>query len=529
MKPAGVILAGAAALAAGHAPVASAQIDAPGTPVLDGLQAIELPADLSAAADVRWRDVGGFLIGLRRNGVYSWQPGNEAPELVATLAGQPFSRASRYGDHSRIGSGGGDADSLIFGGDLFGVWRLADGRATALKANVEIVGDLDQQGEWAVAVGLARRPDPGQERHDVWEPHIAWMLDAAGDVKGLLPTRDGGKALDACFPVEPSVSRFVGDGLVLVVPGAEPGAYLYDANRALQAVVDLEALDIGDLACGDQERDRLDQEDSRAAWLGQHRFIDEVVANDRGDVFLFVRHVLAQNDGPAATSPATGVASRLPATPAPNPAPDDDENGGAVSTPAGGAAADRTVVSVKVFSAGQASTASPGTASPLPGNPETLAANATAAGAAIRSVAFSVEEFKEAGLQEVRASAGGDGPIVLTRDQADRLRELIRQRDTASVHVADASAADIDVPGSPAPGAPQADVCWDIVHARVEDLQATATATCAVRSNRADARLRADLSGDRLVLLLRGATRLAGGDHDRPAQLFQARLRAGDR
>lgn len=365
-------------------------------PVLGGLRSLGLPDELSAAADVRWQADGGLLLGLAHDGVYSWQFGGSSVELQATLSGTTQGRAARYGNYSRLG--GGTTDALVFAGDLFGVYVQRGGRTTAIKKNLEIVGDVDQRDGLVVAVGLARQPEPSPGPDDIWEPYIAWLVGAEGDARGLLPTLDGGIALEACHVVELAVSRFVADDLVLVIPGAEPGAFLYGLDGSLRQTVDGDALSATRPDCGPEQRSLLRNEDARNAWLRRHRLIDDVVANHEGDIFFFVRHVMDRE-------------------PSPETAPD--------------------------------------------------------------------------GALEVTTNLWAD-----------------TESESSSV--------------------PKANVCWDIIHARVDDLRPVATAPCAVRSGRADARLRVDLAGDRAVLLNRGVTRLGSRDAGRPAAAFEARLRAGD-
>lgn len=69
---------------------------------------------------------------------------------------------------------------------------------------------------------------------------------------------------------------------------------------------------------------------------------------------------------------------------------------------------------------------------------------------------------------------------------------------------------------------PRGRICWDLVHAQVGDLRTVARQPCVVESEFADTRLRADLRGDRAVILLRGGA-LRGADV-RAAEAFEARL-----
>ncbi len=47
-------------------------------------------------------------------------------------------------------------------------------------------------------------------------------------------------------------------------------------------------------------------------------------------------------------------------------------------------------------------------------------------------------------------------------------------------------------------------ICWDLLHAHVDDFRNVTKLPCAVESEFADARLRADMLGKRTVILLRG-------------------------
>lgn len=436
-------------------------------PVLEDLRPLAPPSQIALAADVRWQTGGSVLVGLRRDGVYSWRPGTQGFEPVATLAGTTYRRAGRYGNYSRLG--GGPAGSLVFAGDLFGVYRQRDGRITALKTNLEIVGDLDHRAGWTVAVGLSRQPEPSPGPDDIWEPYVAWLFDAEGGVRDLLPTGDGGVALDSCYPVELSLSRFVADDLVLVIPGAEPGVFLYGTDGTLLGALDVGAFSASRPDCGPEQKPLLYEKEFRIAWLGRHRVIDEVVANGEGDVFFFVRHM---DGGEAAASVLSNdsQASALPVGEAKKAAADEED--------AGVSGGESTVVALGLGS--------------LP----------------VSEVGKLVEEAGSQG-----------GTVVLTGERAARLLAA------ASAQAGADGAKPLSVES--VPPVPWRKVCWDIVHARVADLRRVSTMPCAVTSELADARLRADVSGDRAVLLIRGATRLASGNSERPAELFEARLRAG--
>lgn len=436
-------------------------------PVLEGLRSLDAPDSIGSAADVRWQSDGSLQVGLRQDGVYVWRPGTRGSELLATLAGTTHRRAGRYGNYSRLG--GGPAGGVVFAGDLFGVYRQQDGRITPLKTNLEIVGDLDEQDGWTVAVGLARQPEPFPGPDDVWEPYVAWLLDTEGGVQGLVPTRDGGAALDACYPVELSLARFVADDLVLVIPGAEPGAFLYGTEGMLRGTVDVATFSGSRPDCGPEQKPLLYKEEFRTAWLSRHRVIDEVAANGEGDVFFFVRHV--EERRPVSATPGSTSVGSTAVRP----------RASVERTDAGGTGEERPTV-----------------------------------------VALSLDSLPAGELEALLDGAASEsGQIVLDGELAARV--------VAAARAQAAGSEGARPPGSPTLPPAKAGVCWDLVHAHVEDLGRVSTAPCVLKSEMSDARLRVDLSGDRAVLLVRGATRLASGAVARsvPSEFFLARLRAG--
>ncbi len=450
--------------------VTSTMAQGPGSlpPVLEGSRLLDTPNELAAAADIRWQADGSLLVGLREDAVHSWKPGTLETGPVATLAGTTYRRAARYGNYSRLG--GGPPGGLVFAGDLFGVYRQRGGRIEGLKENLEIVGDLDHHSGWTVAVGLARQAEPSPGPEDLWEPYVAWLFDAEGGTRGLLPTRDGGVALDSCYPVELSIARFVADDLVLVIPGAEPGAFLYGTDGTLRGTVSLDALSASRPDCRPEQKALLYEEEYRTAWLARHRVLDEVAANGEGDVFFFVRHGEDVSSAPLVSRSTNGA---------------------------------------------RAATAQNASARQVAAGRESIGAGEGKA----TVVALSLDGISGREVEDLLAEAASEGGLVVLN--GDRAAQVLA--------AAKAQTAEVESP-SPTSSAAETGVCWDIVHARVEDLHETSTVPCAVRSDLGDARLRVDLSGDRAILLVRGPTRLASGGaaRPRPSELFEARLRAGN-
>ena len=349
-------------------------------PRLEQVTALDLPEEVETASDVRWQEDGSLLVGVGGNGIYSWHVGEERAELVATLAGSSLVRVGRLQDYSRLG--GAASGVLSFSSFAFGIFSTGQDGTSSPKA-IELVGDIDRRGRMTAAVGLSRNTDHSRDSH--WESHVAWLIPDGGEPRGLVPS-EGAEDMGWCMAAGLALIRFVANERVLVVPGFELGVLVFGNDGRLQDSLDLRLLS-ADRNCElaePEQRFLLVEPPYLRAWLSRRRVIDEVVADDAGNVFFFVRHVP--------------------------------------------------------------------TAIPFPaGSPEPTA---------------------------VTAVIKPSGEVLVSREGG--------------------------FPESPA--RPRSRVCWDLVHAHVDDFDRVTNLPCAVEAEFADARLRADVRGERAVILLRGDT-----------------------
>lgn len=264
-------------LAAANAVVLGAPPDGP---ALDGLAPLELPEEVATASDLRWGEDGVLLLGVDGHGVYSWPVGADHAELVVTLAGSPLGAMGGNRNYSRLG--GFSAGAFAFSSFADGVLRHDEGEFSYSKA-VSIVGDVDRRHGRTAIVGVSRGEDGD------WEDRLAWLIPDDGTVRGLLPRRTESSHWSLAKYL--GVVRVLSENRVLVIPGLEPGVFLYDESGRLRDTLGTEALFAESPWRITPEQDRLLIEKAwRAAWLSRHRVVDEVVADDRGNVFFFVRH-----------------------------------------------------------------------------------------------------------------------------------------------------------------------------------------------------------------------------------------------
>ncbi len=390
----------------------SAAQEAGNGPRLEDLKRLDLPQQILRAADVRWIRDGEVVLSAIGQGIHTWRPGESGAELqVALEAPAPevfeiggrtvVNRNTFERDYGRLGV---SVQGLAFA-DMFGGLFVANDSGIDGPVDIKFLGDLDRQGALTAAVGLML------EDTDGWAPYAAWLIeDGGGSPRGVLPTRDSGRALELCRDAELSVIRFISDDRLLVIPGAEAGVFVYDLDGAIRDSLDA-ATFFAESGCdvepNEWGRSPLSDAYVRADWLAPRRLIDEVVADGAGNVYFFVRYGA---NGPAAAS----VPSR-------------------------------------------------------------------------------------------RERALGAAPVLVGLGAGMLTRQTVSDRIVASVPP------------------PTGRVCWDLVHARVDHLRASSMQPCVIESEHADTRLRADLRGDRAVILLRGGA-LRGGDV-RAAEAFEARIR----
>ncbi len=394
------------------APALAAAQEAGNGPRLEDLKRLDLPQQIARAADVRWFGDGTVLIGVIGPGVHAWRIGESGVRLrvaleeleaeVREVEGRRFIGPSRERDYGRLAV---SPQGIAFA-DLFAGIHVANEQGIIGPVDIEFVGDLDRRRSRTAAVGLMRADA------NSWAPYAAWLIeDAGGPPRGLLPTRDGGRAMEVCSDAELSVIRFVTNDRLVVIPGAESGVFVYDGEGGLRDSVDA-ATFFAESGCDVEPNEwgnsPLSDAYWRADWLGPRRIIDEVVADGAGNVYFFVRYG-AERPAEVASSPSRQERALGP--------------------------------------------------------PPALV---------------------------------GLGAGTLTRSTQN----------------------DLVVASVPPPSGR---VCWDLVHAHADDLRTVAMRPCVILSEYADTRLRADLRGDRAVILLRGGA-LRGGDV-RAAEAFEARIR----
>lgn len=239
--------------------------------------------ELRWAQDVRWASDEAVWLAAARPGVFEVTlAGDRPPRRVVAAGGEAP-------DGSQLAASGG----YLAAAAGFGVvsWTGLDPgveRATPLATIV----DFDVWRGEAVFLG-ARRDEEGR-----WAPEgaVLWAGSLERGLEELTPRMYSASETNAdevalCGILELGAVRFFDDGRYIVVPGFQPGAYLYDRGGRL-----LRAWETGPLGFYDECDQSWDSSgllardpDARRRWVHQRVVLDDVV-DWHGEPALLLRH-----------------------------------------------------------------------------------------------------------------------------------------------------------------------------------------------------------------------------------------------
>jgi hypothetical protein len=151
---------------------------------------------------------------------------------------------------------------------------------------LEYIGDMDVDGDRLLVTGL-RRDASGKMGLD---GATAWLGSLRGGERSLRPILPY-KRLDTisnCSPCEIAAVRFLKDGTFIVVPGAEPGVYLFSREGVLRRVWPNDALGLNVRCDFPPEKGLLLSEKfiAREEWVNTRATVDEVVETPAGPVVI---------------------------------------------------------------------------------------------------------------------------------------------------------------------------------------------------------------------------------------------------
>jgi hypothetical protein len=262
-------LAGPASTIGGSAPPAPAAA----APRLVVQSQAEVPDDLHAAVDVRWAPGDAVYLALAGGGVV------EAPLVGHRSVQHLISRNS--GGLLPIFRVAASNSYLVAAPVAFAVaWRRLD-QEPLLEESFEFVQAVDVRDRQLALVGV--RTD--ENRNFAPDGAIGWIgsLDKRlSDLHAIAfaTTGRGATAMLNCGSFGMAAVRYLPDGTLLMIPGVQPGALLFDTHGRPLRVWDTGALGI-DTDCGSltpQQRARLPANYmDRLAWINQRRTVDSIL------------------------------------------------------------------------------------------------------------------------------------------------------------------------------------------------------------------------------------------------------------
>jgi hypothetical protein len=276
----------AAVLAVSLAGLCSAGLALPAGEAPKVLAEKTLSQDLQRSRDVRWLDADNVLLATPDRGAValpldSAHPNPQASKVL--VPGGPDRRPGGVWLPSRLGI---SDRFLAVGSPAFEIgWGSRSPAKLTGRETFEEITDLDVYGNRLAVLGT-RRAENGKIAVD---GAIAWIgsLDRGlSDLRAVVKSvdGDGARSMDACSNFELGAVRFLPDGKLLVVPGAEPGAYLIDPSGKLLYTWQTEQLGL-DARCDfdDDKRDLMSQSpEPRWAWINQFKTVDEILPLPQG-------------------------------------------------------------------------------------------------------------------------------------------------------------------------------------------------------------------------------------------------------
>lgn len=286
----GILLALVGLLGIGAVPSPPAKARAAPLPGLRILSDRVLPPVLRTAMDVRWFSDSSVLLARGRNGVVEVSLDAERRAAVKTIVPGEKSPEGLWFS-TRLGV----SDQFLVIGASFRSLAWQRRPASARKeAEFEYIEDLDLQGDRLLVLGARK---DSQQRFAP-DGVIAWIGSLSRDLSDLRPVQvsafgPGARPMANCGSFEMGAVRFLPDGSFIVVPGVEPGAFLYGPSGALSRTWDTAALGL-DTDCNsidEEQHVRLAaQPEPRFEWLNVRRTVDDVLPLPQG-AGLLVRSV----------------------------------------------------------------------------------------------------------------------------------------------------------------------------------------------------------------------------------------------
>jgi hypothetical protein len=234
---------------------------------------------LQEASDIRWVDDNHVLITDRNRGVARLALSGGEVSWLAEWP-KPNGPGGRY-----LHLAASDKTVAVADWVFLYQWREAGGKLHQEGIDHVADLDLDRDGDRLLLVGWRRSADG----HGA-DGTLAWLGSLRGgesSLRPILPYRSS-KAILNCGLFHIGVVRFLHDGSFIVVPGAEPGIYLFSKDGKVQRVWATDAVGL-DAPCDFSEEQGgfyAMNYVAREEWLNRQRVVDDIVETPTGPAVI---------------------------------------------------------------------------------------------------------------------------------------------------------------------------------------------------------------------------------------------------
>jgi hypothetical protein len=264
-------------------------------PALRVLATYAVAGEPSAITDVRWAGDDSVYLERYYDGVDEVKLETGLPRVRQLVPNRMILDSRSYKNFKRLAASEG---FLAFsdGGEAL-TWRSlargADGTVRFERKPMDLVEDVDMAGDRLLILGaLSYRDEPGNP----FSPDGAVaFLGSAREGSGQTfrpvlfdPAGKGAPHLGNCITAALGAARFLPDGSFFIVPGFQPGAYLFsrdgvEIRRWNTSLLGLDAdADCGSMTWEVRDRTLLNHPEERTRWLARHRVADEVLPLSSG-------------------------------------------------------------------------------------------------------------------------------------------------------------------------------------------------------------------------------------------------------
>lgn len=259
--------------------ILGAAISARPGPSLRVLLDTPVPEHMRWTQDVRWASSDEMFLTAGRGGVYRLPVRKPLPNGELVIPGE--NTRGGFFFSSRLAR----ADQFLITASPFAAlaWRdLRKQRTAAVDAThaFAMIVDFDAYGDEIIILG-ADRDEKGR-----WAPEgaIAWRGSLGVGLADLHPVHystSGPKVpnMNNCASLETGAVRFMSDGSYVILPGVEPGVFLYDASTRLKRTWPTEGLGFAD-RCRLSYGEGLEYSKNaglRERWVNQNTIVDDIV------------------------------------------------------------------------------------------------------------------------------------------------------------------------------------------------------------------------------------------------------------